>query len=54
MTKPGKSNDQQRSEVQKAKKEGRSAGEAGVSTGAEKQRGSGGGKERGSRNTNET
>ena len=51
MAKPGKNQDEQRTKIREAKEQGKSAGKAGASTGADKQRGADG-KERGSRSTN--
>ena len=51
VAEPGQKDDEKRAKIRDAKKQGKSAGEAGASTGAEKQRGDEG-KERGSRSTN--
>ena len=51
MAEPGKKQNEQRAKIREAKKQGQSAGDAGASTGADKQRGDEG-KERGSRSTN--
>ena len=51
MAEPGQKDDEKRAKIRDAKKQGKSASEAGASTGADKQRGDEG-KERGSRSTN--
>jgi hypothetical protein len=50
MAEPGQRDDEKQAKIREAKKEGHSASEAGVSTGAEKQPGDEG-KKRGSRST---
>ena len=51
MAEPGRKDDEKQAKIRAAKQEGKSAGEAGASTGADKQPGDEG-KSRGSRSTN--